>query len=73
VKHLYNGKVIIESGTLIRGRGCRAAASKGSLNPQKPKFKNNTSVEKKVSNVLFDLPFRRNHRQNSADDRYIRI
>jgi hypothetical protein len=38
VKHLYNGKVIIETGTLIRGRGGRAATSKGYPNPQKTKI-----------------------------------
>jgi len=28
MKNLYNGKVINETGTLIRGRGSRAATSK---------------------------------------------
>ena len=35
MKSLYNGKVIIESGVLIKGSGCLAATSKAPRNPQK--------------------------------------
>ena len=39
MKHVYNGKAIIESGTLMMGRGCRAANSKASRNHQNQSLK----------------------------------
>ena len=39
MKHLYNGKAIIESGTLMMGIGCRAANSKASRNHQNQSLK----------------------------------
>jgi hypothetical protein len=72
---LCSGKVIIESGALISGRG-EGLPSCIFKSPPKPKLKKkntHTSVATSILNVLCDLPFRQNQPQNSADDCYIRI
>jgi hypothetical protein len=55
------------------GGGLLSCISKDPRNAQNQNLQNNTFVHTTVANVLFDLPFRRNQPQNSADDRYIRI
>ena len=66
VRDAYNGKGGV-------GTACRSASSKDPRNPQNQNLQNNTFVDTTISNVLCDLPFRRNQPQNLADDRYIRV
>ena len=58
MKSLYNGKVIIESGVLIKGSGCLAATSKAPRNPQKQNLQNNPFLDTTISKILCDFPFR---------------
>lgn len=72
MKHLCNGKLIIDSGALIKGEatGCKF---KGDPKPPKPKLKKDSSVDTTISKDSCDLPFRRYQPQKSTEEWYFRI